>query len=202
MRISCLQGVMIAGDVSEACNFCGAFEHVLVVEKDTIFFRLTSAQFPAKFRCLLITGKGYPSYGVRQFLCHVARHFPHVPISCLVDADPFGIDIYLQYKYGIQTVNYEQDWSVPSLTWLGLGLDDLPRDDSRLLSQAALKLTARDEMKLSSILYRHYMANEPILRRQLEDMKELQVKFEVESLNHLGRNALIDYLCKKLSLQS
>lgn len=38
---------------------------VLLVEKECVYLKLLENQFWKKFNCLIFTGKGYPSYGMK-----------------------------------------------------------------------------------------------------------------------------------------
>lgn len=73
---------------------------VLVVEKDAVMNAIVQyynqmTSFLGPF--VLITGKGYPCLKTKHFLNMLETTFPHLPIYCLVDHDPFGIHICLTY---------------------------------------------------------------------------------------------------------
>lgn len=99
--------------------------HALVVEKDAVFGSLVEAQLWNQFPVILVTGSGMPDVATRAMLksictagseCHPRaglsqslnwRHnsfeSPQVqPFHCfgLVDWNPAGCDILLNYKYG------------------------------------------------------------------------------------------------------
>lgn len=62
---------------------------------------------------------------------------------CLVDADPYGCDIYSVYKFGPSGQSVvQEDLSVPSMQLIGLQLDHL--ESLGVLQECALQLEARD----------------------------------------------------------
>ncbi|RWS23644.1 meiotic recombination protein SPO11-like protein, partial [Leptotrombidium deliense] len=81
----------------EMCTSDAKF--ILLVEKESIFSRLLSAQICRKLPIILITGKGFPDANTREMV-NILWHFLELPILALVDADPFGIEILCIYKYG------------------------------------------------------------------------------------------------------
>lgn len=48
-----------------------------------------------------------------------------IPIYCVVDCDPHGIDIMRTYKYGSRSLGHEVNTRVPGLHWLGVKMDDI-----------------------------------------------------------------------------
>ncbi|VDL92116.1 unnamed protein product, partial [Schistocephalus solidus] len=76
---------------------------VLVIEKDATFQKILSSSLYRDFNpCLFLTAKGYPDLATRSFLSMLCDKYPALPVYALVDADPHGIGIYLNYKYGSQ----------------------------------------------------------------------------------------------------
>jgi meiotic recombination protein SPO11 len=73
---------------------------IIVVEKDATFQRLLDENFSSVLGpCVIITGKGVPDLNTRQLVhrlwCELA-----VPVFALVDADPWGVEIMLTYRFG------------------------------------------------------------------------------------------------------
>ena len=111
--------------------------YVLVVEKDAIFQRLladnvfrycgpgilvTVRRFltsESSNSMILHQGKGYPDIATRQFLRILSRTCPSLPIHALVDADPYGLDIFLVYKYGSKK-SPRAHLDCPAINLLGL----------------------------------------------------------------------------------
>lgn len=71
---------------------------ILVVEKDTIFFRLMELEFHQKHApCLIICGKGMPDFPTRKLLVMTHNISPESPVLILTDHDPSGVLIGLCY---------------------------------------------------------------------------------------------------------
>jgi meiotic recombination protein SPO11 len=74
---------------------------ILVVEKETVYFRLLQEANPSFLElCVLVTGKGYPCHSTQSFLKLVSTSNPDVPIYYLGDLDPHGFDILCLYTFG------------------------------------------------------------------------------------------------------
>lgn len=71
---------------------------VLVIEKEAVYRQLCG-QLPNSF--LLVTAKGFPDLSCRRFLHCIGKFYPDVEIKALIDSDPWGIHIYLSFKFGI-----------------------------------------------------------------------------------------------------
>lgn len=50
---------------------------------------------------------------------------PLIPMLCVVDCDPHGIDIMRMYKHGSRGLGHEANARVPGLQWLGVKMDDI-----------------------------------------------------------------------------
>lgn len=74
---------------------------ILLVEKETVFKRLIFDDIFHRigYDFLLITGRGQGDLTVRMCLSRLANEC-RIPIFGLFDADPYGIEILLTYKYG------------------------------------------------------------------------------------------------------
>lgn len=48
-----------------------------------------------------------------------------MPLYCVVDCDPHGIDIMRTYKHGSKALGHEANTRIPGLRWLGVKMDDL-----------------------------------------------------------------------------
>lgn len=73
---------------------------VLVVEKDAVMNVIINnynniTKILGSF--LLVCGKGFPCLRTKQFLNLIEQYYPKLPKYILVDNDPFGIDIVLNY---------------------------------------------------------------------------------------------------------
>ncbi|KAF1745127.1 hypothetical protein MXB_252, partial [Myxobolus squamalis] len=74
--------------------------YVFLLEKETIFDRLRQKRFFSKHEAVvLITARGMPDINTRGFL-NTLNDKLSIPILSLMDPDPYGIHIYMVYKYG------------------------------------------------------------------------------------------------------
>lgn len=65
-------------------------------------------------------GKGYPDHATRRLLSLLSRS-SRVPVFCLVDADPHGLDIASVYKFGSRNVALGmENLAVDRLEWIGV----------------------------------------------------------------------------------
>ena len=51
-------------------------------------------------RVLVVTAKGYPDYGTRQFLQNLGELVEGLRMFYVGDADPYGAEIFLTYLFG------------------------------------------------------------------------------------------------------
>lgn len=72
---------------------------IVVVEKHAVYFRLMHEQLPRLFPCVLLTSHGFPTQAARQLLQALHRAAPELPVVGLVDHNPSGLAILMQYKY-------------------------------------------------------------------------------------------------------
>lgn len=78
-----------------------------------------------------VKGKGYADLATLEFLNLIHALRPTLPILCVVDCDPHGIDIMRTYKYGSRSLSHEENATVPDLQWLGVKMEDILRHISR-----------------------------------------------------------------------
>uniref|UniRef100_A0A0E0D6X1 DNA topoisomerase (ATP-hydrolyzing) n=1 Tax=Oryza meridionalis TaxID=40149 RepID=A0A0E0D6X1_9ORYZ len=169
-------------------------DYILVVEKETVFQRLANDKFCERNRCIVITGRGYPDIPTRRHIL-----FLHLPVYCLVDADPYGFDILATYKFGSLQLAYDANFlRVPDIQWLGVFTSDFK--DYRLPDCCLLHLSSEDIRKAEGILSRCYLHREaPQWRLELEAMLQKGVKFEIEALSACSISFLSEeYIPKKI----
>ncbi|KIV86723.1 hypothetical protein PV11_02318 [Exophiala sideris] len=126
---------------------------ILVIEKEATFNTLVERQYHRNTingPGLLVTGKGYPDLATRQFLRFVLDHSETpLPIFCLVDWDPDGIQILKCYLYGSKSLAREHVCNIPEMKWLGLKADDVaPEHDAQIF----MPLSMRDRVVALSML--------------------------------------------------
>lgn len=112
-------GLLIDFSLDFKIDFSG-IDFILVVEKDSFFESLKTANFFERFpNSLLVTGKGYPDYNTKYFLKIMTHHLPNIPIFYLGDSDPHGLEIYLNYLIGTQISCYE-NFNIGNMVHLGV----------------------------------------------------------------------------------
>lgn len=98
----------------------GEIRFVLVVEKANVFNILKGIDFHTKQKCVVITGKGYPTVAVRATVRKLYDSIK-VPVYALVDLDRDGLQIMCTYKYGSKNCAFDNlNLSVEDLIWLGM----------------------------------------------------------------------------------
>ncbi|KAH7342004.1 Spo11/DNA topoisomerase VI subunit A [Rhizoctonia solani] len=127
---------------------------VLIVEKEAIFQTLCTLGFTSVHtsigKGIIITGKGYPDLATRQLVSVFSNDLPErIPILCLVDADPHGMDILSVYKFGSRTMAHE-DLAAERVEWVGVKREDIAKIG--ISSSEILEITAADVRKAESML--------------------------------------------------
>ena len=173
---------------------------ILVVEKEATFLEMiTRSKIHDMMDCILITGKGYPEYQTKQFI-HLMWSFLRLPIFCVCDGDPGGIDIMCMYRFGSLAMAYDSDNLVtPSIRWLGL----LPSDFKRLQVDQVYRvpLTAKDKNKMRDLKKLPFMAKNPQLLQEIDILEKLDYKIELQALQSINPNFLsCRYIQRKICL--
>lgn len=123
--------------------------YVLLIEKEATFLQLAGVGFHHKYKCILISGRGYPDIATRSLLRYLATELC-LPVLALVDCDPHGIEILLTYVVGSVNLAYHSGLSTSSVAWLGVHVSDLQQYG---ISEETLQpLTTHDIVKAQSLL--------------------------------------------------
>ena len=112
---------------------------------------------------LCITGSGYPDHATKSLisiLCNDLR----IPSMAIVDFDPDGIEIFLQFC--------DVCGELKKLQWLFSDLFNVPKESQ-------LPLTERDQKKVASLLKR--VPTDSVIRKELELMTSVGYKIEIEA---------------------
>ena len=77
---------------------------------------------------------------------------------CLVDDDPYGLNIYGVYKYGGEknSIMERERLALPNLKYLGIMSEDFEDDEDRII-----ELTQRDQRKVEMMLKKDWVQQEP-----------------------------------------
>ena len=120
-------GDSIPQDVTGIDNIETSAKFVLVVEKDAVFQRLLEEAVleSSLSPLIMITGKGVPDLATRQLVYMLATQLC-LPVLILTDCDPYGLDIFLMYKYSSLAMSWAAEpLAVTSSLWLGVLPSDL-----------------------------------------------------------------------------
>uniref|UniRef100_A0A0E0KJ44 DNA topoisomerase (ATP-hydrolyzing) n=1 Tax=Oryza punctata TaxID=4537 RepID=A0A0E0KJ44_ORYPU len=156
-------------------------DYILVVEKET--GKRLPRYSDKKAYALSYTFLFYFSELIFQIFLRYLVEQLHLPVYCLVDADPYGFDILATYKFGSLQLAYDANFlRVPDIRWLGVFTSDF--EDYCLPDCCLLHLSSEDRRKAEGILSRCYLHREaPQWRLELEAMLQKGVKFEIEALS-------------------
>ncbi|GAB1521713.1 endodeoxyribonuclease [Rhizoctonia solani] len=141
-------------------------------------------------------GKGYPDLATRQLVSVFSSELPEcIPILCLVDADPHGMDILSVYKFGSKTLVHE-DVAAERVQWIGVKRADIKR--LGIPSLEMLKTTSADIRKAENMLRSQTLPSEWV--EELEQMLQTGTKAEIEVISGRGEGALalVKYVCGKI----
>ncbi|KAH8805768.1 Spo11/DNA topoisomerase VI subunit A [Xylogone sp. PMI_703] len=183
------EGILIPSTKNIERIHCSEVRWILVIEKEAVFRSLTSSQYwacSAAGKGILVTAKGYPDIQTRQFLRFLSAQQPEIPIFALVDFDPDGIGIMSTYKYGSIALAHEnQTLAVPEMRWLGIKNQHIMSTSD--IERGIISLTTRDRRVATSMLARDPFSvggEEKEGRRELQVMLFLNIKAEIQALNH------------------
>jgi len=161
--------------------------YVLIVEKEAVFRSLCSVDLASDARLgngVIITGKGYPDIATRELVNKLSTELTkEIPIVCLVDGDPHGLEILSTYRFGSAKMAFDQDkLTVERIQWIGIRQADLTsfEIDHRQL----LPLSIHDSRKALAVM------SKPVIpcdwHRELSIMLHSHRKAEIEILSSLN----------------
>lgn len=129
---------------------------------------------------IYLKGKGYPDVATRQLVKSLSDNLPStIPIMALVDADPYGIDIALTYKYGSKSMKHQNEGlAARRVQWMGVSTADIL--EMGIDRDALLPITVHDQKKASSMLCSTEIQLTHSLRRELMHMLHTRRKAEIE----------------------
>ena len=107
---------------------CPSARFLLVVEKDAVFQRLMAERIFDIVPCVLVTGHGFPTLAVRALIKHICNMRRDLLVVGLVDYNPSGVHILLQYRCGRGKLQEARGFAIPDLHWLGVRSSDIPKD--------------------------------------------------------------------------
>ena len=180
-----------------AINFksCDA-KFILLVEKEAVWHRLNEDKFWRKHKCMLITGNGQATRGVRRLLQRMSKEL-ELPLYVLVDNDPWGLYIYSVVKQGSISLAYESmRMAVPGARFLGLRTSDFKR--FKLSDDVKIDLTKEDENRAKQMLNYPWFAKKQ-WQKEIGDMLRAKFKMEIEALSNKDISFVTDvYIPEKI----
>ena len=80
---------------------------LIVIEKEGIYQRFCQDNFTENLRCILVTGCGFPDIATRALIHCIKNRLPHIKVVCIIDCNPFGVSLFLNYKFGSKAKDFE-----------------------------------------------------------------------------------------------
>ncbi|ELA47038.1 hypothetical protein VCUG_01483 [Vavraia culicis subsp. floridensis] len=173
-------------DMNEIVEIRCRFSSVLVVEKDCMmtFIKEVFLRNNKTINFLLVTGKGYPDHNTLAFLQRL-EHM-NCQIYGLFDLDPFGLNIFRNYKSKICGM-------------LRVGITSRDVFEYKIIKNELIALTQRD-CKLLTGLKNNIVDNE--FSEDISFLEGLGKKMEIEIFTSYHTTFIVQYLEKKLMISS
>ncbi|XP_062010504.1 DNA topoisomerase 6 subunit A-like [Rosa rugosa] len=138
---------------------------ILFVEKSPTFLELTLENFHNKYHCIIITGTGHADVVSRQLTKILMDDFK-LPAFCLVDCDPWGIEISAIIRHGSVNMAYDsKNLASPLMYWLGIWPSDLEN-----LNIPSETFTKKDLKKLEDLMEKEFFDDDKTLKKELNYM--------------------------------
>ncbi|MHA1721133.1 MAG: hypothetical protein ACTSWX_04515 [Promethearchaeota archaeon] len=172
-------------------------EFILVLEKDAAMIRISEARWWRKYPCIILTGKGAADMATRMFLKRIHKVL-NLPTFALVDSDPYGHYIYSVYLRGSKRLSYESPFlATPDMNLLGVLSKDL--EEYNIPDNCRIPMNKQDMKRLDEMLNEDFVINNRKWREDLQLMKKLKVKAEIQALSAHGFEFLTEtYLPNKI----
>lgn len=152
---------------------------VLVVEKETVFYRLLNDKIFERFGhpLVLVTARGMPDLPTRHLLRNLRQK-----IFVLVDYDPYGMEIANTYIFGTDDAWHQQDLAIEAEL---IALDFTTAKKWGLKIHQMLRLAPRDQAKTKSLLKRlesNTSVSAGVMKLALQNMMDTDKKYEIDTL--------------------
>jgi len=165
-------------------------DFILLVEKGTQWNRLSEDKFWRRYNCVLLTGNGQPSRGVRRLARRLHEEY-RLPVYVLVDNDPWGYYIYSVVKQGSINLAFEsQRMAIPKAKFMGLSSADPERYG--LPRNVGIKLNEKDIARAKELMNYQWF-QKPAWQAEIKRMLSGGLKYELDAL----ANKDFQYLTKK-----
>lgn len=167
-------------DINEVEEIICKYKSILIIEKDSMlsFISCLFKEADENQNFLMISGKGYPCTNTKLFLKKLANTNPNIKFYGLFDFDPFGIDIYRDYKKIINIIR------------IGINSEDIFY--YKVNESEMLELNSTDYSKIKSLeKYEEF-------KEDLLFLKGLRKKCEIEIFTSFDKNFIKKYLKRKI----
>ncbi|XP_072394871.1 uncharacterized protein mei-W68 [Diabrotica undecimpunctata] len=174
-----ISATLIPQDIEDIAELHSTARFILVVEKEAVFQKLIDEDFQAKLKLpfIMITGKGYPDLNTQLFLRKLWTTMA-LPVFILVDADPHGIQIMLNYKFGsFKNAHLSHHLAVPKAKWIGVYPSEIHKFEI-----TTEPLSVGDLNRINNLLRNHYMDKNPEIVAELKVMLQHKLKAGIEGL--------------------
>jgi len=173
-----------------------AAKYILYMEKAAVWERLHEDKFWDKQKCIIMSSQGQTTRGIRRLLQRLTIEF-NLPIYVLCDYDAYGFYIYSVLKYGsINLAHMAEQMAIPSIKYLGITSDDI---EKYKLQKHLIKLKEHDIKRLKQIKDYPWFKNNKIWQKEIEAMKKLGAKAEIQALSSRGISFISDtYIPNKI----
>jgi meiotic recombination protein SPO11 len=179
---------------SQAFRMQSSAKCILVVEKEGIYNRLVEDRIFDRFPCILVTGKGFPDLATRALVSSLHRYFA-LPVYGICDCNPYGVSVLSTFQKGGKKKSLDRDdsYGVP-IMWLGLKPSVVQKlqIEKRLPLDVFQQMTEFDRKRLRSLCVESHHLKSRL--QELEIMRQLNYKVELEALHWLGMNYICDWL--------
>lgn len=155
---------------------------ILVLEKATIMAELISMNFNKKYgSSILVSGGGYPDVRTRNLLKRLSSMNKDIKIYILTDLDPYGIDIFINYKYGTQKI----PCNTAKFEWIDLSTFIYSSQNNSFFVHNTINLTTFDARKIINMLRNknEILKMEYNLKKSLQFILLHSYKHEIELTN-------------------
>ncbi|KAI6229516.1 TP6A-N domain-containing protein [Aphelenchoides besseyi] len=180
--------------VEDLCDFEHIFidtTFILVVEKDSMFRSLIDNGFFEHLPdVLLVTARGFPDFSTRYFLRWLLDMRP-IPLFVLVDYDPFGFHIFMEYRYGNPKTMVESgDILLPEAQLFGMTSAQVDGLDLQ-----KLPLTEGDHKRLKLVKKLSKSFGDVVVENEIRNLENRAYKVQLEAWaaiepDYLIRNVL------------
>ncbi len=172
-------------------------EYIVLVEKEAVWHRLNEDKFWKKHKCMLVTGNGQATRGVRRLMQRMATELK-IPVYVLVDNDPWGLYIYSVVKQGSISLAYESmRMAVPKARFLGLRSRDFKK--FKLSDDVKIELEQKDITRAKEMLAYPWFAAKH-WQEEISDLLDAGFKMEIEALSNKDISFVTDvYIPDKIA---